>query len=62
LTSVRKSFTKERKIMMKHVNLKERKKAVQIVSKRSAVIPTLQKDPPLSHKGVELLDNEQLDN
>jgi len=40
---------------MKHVNLKKRKKAVQIVSKRSAVIPTLQKDPPLSHKGVEML-------
>jgi len=27
--------------------------AVQIVSKRSAVIPTLLKDPPLSHKGVD---------
>ena len=40
---------------MKHVNSKERKKAVQIVSKRSAVIPTLQEDPPLSHKGVDLV-------
>ena len=40
--------------MMNHVNLKEQKKAVQIVSKRSAVIHTLQKDPPLSHKGVDL--------
>jgi len=39
---------------MKHVNFKERKKAVKIVSKRSAVIPTLQKDPPLSHKGVDI--------
>jgi len=39
---------------MKHVNFKKRKKAVQNVSKRSAVIPTLQKDPPLSHKGVEM--------
>ena len=58
LTSVRKSFTKERKIMMKHVNFKEQKKAVQIVSKRSAVIPTLQKELPLSHKGVEVLSTK----
>ena len=40
--------------MMKHVNFKERKKGGQIKSKRSAVIPTLQNDPPLSHKGVDL--------
>ena len=39
--------------MIKHVQFKERKKALQIAPKRSAVIPTLQKDPPLSHKGVD---------
>ena len=33
--------------MIKHVNFKKRKPAIQIASKRSAVIPTLQKDPPL---------------
>jgi len=46
--------------MMKNENFKDRKKAVQIVSKRSAVIPTLQKDPPLSNKGVELIHNAAL--
>ena len=43
----KKNFTEERKIMIKHVHFKERKKALQIAPKRSAVIPTLQKDPPL---------------
>jgi len=47
--------------MMKHVNVKERKKAAKITPKRSAVIPTPQEDPPLSHNGVDfyLLDVEK---
>jgi len=53
--------------MIKHVNVKERKKgctnhAKKIRryshrTKRSNVIPTAQKDPQLSHKGVEMFRN-----
>ena len=34
-------------MIIKQVNFKERKNALQIAPKRSAVIPTLEKDPPL---------------
>jgi len=46
LTLVNKSFSKEREMIIKQLNFKERKKALQIAPKRSAVIPTLQKDTP----------------
>jgi len=50
-------------MIIKQVNFKDRKNALQIAPKRSAVIPTLhksavtptaQKDSPLLHKGIEL--------
>ena len=47
LTFVRKPFTKEREIIIKQVKFKDKKKALQIAPKRSAVIPPLQKDTPL---------------
>jgi len=54
LTFVRKPFTEERKMIKNQANFKERKKALQTAPKRSAVIPTLQKDPPLlpQHKKI----------
>ena len=47
LTFVRKTLTKEREMIIKQVNFKDRKNALQIALKRSAVILTLQKDTPL---------------
>jgi len=59
----KKTFYQRREMIIKQVNFKERKKAVQIApkdrrcshfTKRYAVTPTAQQGSPLSHKGVEL--------
>jgi len=44
--NVRNVFTKERKMIPKQINIKERKTTPQIAPKRSAVISNAQKDSP----------------
>jgi len=54
LILVGKSFTKERKMITKQANFKERKKGSKIAPKRSAVISVSQKDSPFIplHKNI----------